>query len=55
MEQLYNVRVIIKDNIAFTPDTQEEYNESIVMTFNSAEVEKLVDGFGIDISTFELA
>jgi len=44
---MYNVRVIIKDGFAFTPDTQEERAQSIIMAFSLENAEKLICGFGV--------
>lgn len=47
---MYNVRVIIDDNWAFTPDTKEERDRSIIMQFDEKDAADLISGFGVDIS-----
>lgn len=47
---MFKVRVIISGKYAFTPDTKEERDNSVVLDFNEDEADKLISGFGIDIS-----
>jgi hypothetical protein len=49
---MYRVRVIIKGKYAFTPDTESERNDSIIMEFYEHDANQLVDGFGVDISIY---
>lgn len=50
----YPVRVIISGNIAFTCDTKEEHDKSVIMQFSEEEAEQLICGFGVDISLRQL-
>lgn len=44
-----NVKVNIKGQYVFTPDTKEEHDKAVVMQFTDEQANKLIDGFGIDV------
>lgn len=46
---MVTIRVIIKGRYAFTCDTQEEYNNSTLITVDEKQAESLICGFGIEI------
>ena len=48
--EMFKVAVIIQNGIAFTPDTQIERNNSIIMEFNGSDANDLIMGMGIDVS-----